>query len=58
MEVSEKARALRAAHEALSQLPAVRTEKVESLKQSIKAGAYQVPAEKVAERMLGDGLFA
>ena len=58
VELSEKARALRVAHAALSQLPPVRTEKVESLKQAVQAGTYQVPAEKVAERMLGDGLFA
>jgi negative regulator of flagellin synthesis FlgM len=46
------------AKKALSQSPEVRQEKVEALKQMVRAGTYQVPGEKVAERMLGDGLFA
>jgi len=58
VEVSDRARALLVAKQALSQSPEVRQEKVEALKQMVKAGTYQVPGEKIAERMLGDGLFA
>jgi negative regulator of flagellin synthesis FlgM len=58
VELSDRARALLVAKEALSQTPPVRAEKVEALKQMVRDGAYQVPAEKVAARMLGEGLFA
>lgn len=58
VELSDRARKLQVAREALSQLPEVRQEKVQALKQLVKSGAYEVPGEKVAERMLGEGLFA
>jgi flagellar biosynthesis anti-sigma factor FlgM len=58
VELSDQARALFVAKEALSALPDVRRDRVELLRQAVKAGAYHVPAEKIAERMLADGLFA
>ena len=58
VEVSDRARALLVAKEALSQASPVRAEKVEALKNLVQAGAYRVPGEKVAARMLGEGLFA
>jgi len=58
VELSDRARALLVASEALSKQPQIRTEKVHSLKQMIKAGTYHVPGEKIAERLLGDGIFA
>jgi negative regulator of flagellin synthesis FlgM len=58
VELSDRARALQVANESLNNLQLIRKDRVESLKQSIKNGSYQVPGEKIAERMLGEGLFA
>lgn len=58
VELSDKARALLVASDALSQLPAIRADKIESLKRAIKDGTYHVPAEKIAERILGEGVLA
>jgi negative regulator of flagellin synthesis FlgM len=58
VELSDRARALLVASDAMEKLPAVRVDKVESLKQLIKDGKYHVPGEKIAERLLGEGLFA
>jgi anti-sigma28 factor (negative regulator of flagellin synthesis) len=33
-------------------------DKVEPLKQFLKSGNYNIPGEQIAERLLGDGLFA
>jgi anti-sigma28 factor (negative regulator of flagellin synthesis) len=33
-------------------------DRVEPLKRMIKDGTYHVPGEKIAERLLGEGLFA
>ncbi len=57
VELSDRARALHVAKEALSRLPEVRQDRVEAIRRTVKAGAYQVPGEKIAERMLGEGLF-
>ena len=57
VELSDMARALHAAKEALSQLPKVRQDKVAALKEKVKAGEYDVPAAKVAIQMLDEGLF-
>jgi negative regulator of flagellin synthesis FlgM len=57
VELSDQARALHAAKEALSQLPEVRQDLVKDLRERVKAGTYAVPADKIAERMLGEGLF-
>jgi negative regulator of flagellin synthesis FlgM len=58
VELSDKARALLVASDAIVKLPQIRADKVESLKQSIEDGSYHVPGEKIAERILGEGVFA
>lgn len=58
VELSDKARALLVASDAIGKLPKIREDKVEALKQSIKDGTYHVPGEKIAERILGEGVFA
>jgi negative regulator of flagellin synthesis FlgM len=58
VEVSDRARALQVAAGSLAQLPQIRMDKVESLKQLVKSGNYEIPGEQVAEKLLGDGLFA
>jgi flagellar biosynthesis anti-sigma factor FlgM len=58
VEFSDRARALLVASESLDKAPKIRMDKVEPLKQRIKNGAYHVPGEKIAERLLGEGLFA
>mgnify|MGYP001201147509 FL=1 len=58
VEVSDRARALHVAAESLAKLPQIRMDKVEPLKQLVKSGNYQVPGEQLAERLLGEGLFA
>jgi negative regulator of flagellin synthesis FlgM len=57
VELSDRARALQVAQEALAKLPEIRQDRVEPLKKMVKAGAYRVPGEAVAERLLGDGIF-
>jgi flagellar biosynthesis anti-sigma factor FlgM len=58
VELSDRARALLVASDSLQNTPQIRTDKVESLKHNIKDGTYHVPGEKIAERLLGEGLFA
>jgi negative regulator of flagellin synthesis FlgM len=58
VELSDRARALQVAADSLAQLPQIRMDKVEPLKQLVKSGKYQVTGEQIAERLLGDGLFA
>ena len=57
VELSDRARALQVAQGALSQIPEVRTERVEAVKSLVQSGRYQVPSQVLAERMLGEGLF-
>jgi negative regulator of flagellin synthesis FlgM len=54
LEVSDQARALQTAAEALKQLPTIRTDTVERLKAQIKAGTYRVTGEQIADRILND----
>jgi flagellar biosynthesis anti-sigma factor FlgM len=58
VELSDRSRALQVAADSLAKLPPIQTEKVESLKQFVKLGTYQVPGAQIAERLLGDGMFA
>ena len=58
VELSDRARALLVASSAIDNTEQIRTDKVESLKQLIKNGEYRVPGEKIAERLLGEGIFA
>jgi len=57
VELSDRARALQVAQGALSQVPEVRTERIEAVKSLVQSGRYQVPSQVLAERMLGEGLF-
>lgn len=54
VEISEEARALARAQEAVRAAPEVRTEKVARIKRDIETGAYSVPAELLARKLLGD----
>ena len=58
VELSDQARALHVAKQALKQLPEVREDKVASLKEQIQSGTYQVAGSDVAARMLGDGFLS
>jgi flagellar biosynthesis anti-sigma factor FlgM len=58
VELSDRARALLVAADEIENLPQIRLDKVENLKQMIKDGTYHVPGQKIAERLLGEGLFA
>lgn len=58
VELSDRARALHVASESLEKTPQIRMDRVEPLKRMIKDGTYHVPGEKIAERLLGEGLFA
>ena len=46
----------RKAKEIINALPDVRKDKVQKLKEQIKAGKYQVDAEAVAEKLIADHL--
>jgi negative regulator of flagellin synthesis FlgM len=58
VELSDRARALLVASDALKNAPQIRKDKIESIKQTLTDGTYHVPGEKIAERLLGEGLFA
>lgn len=58
LEISDQARALKTAADALKKLPEIRTDKVERLKAEIKAGTYQESGEQIAERILKDDPLA
>ncbi len=47
----------RFAAEVVANEPDIRAEKVERLKKLFEAGQYNIPAEKVAERMLASGVL-
>jgi flagellar biosynthesis anti-sigma factor FlgM len=51
-EFSERSLTLSKARNTLEALPEVRADRVESLRQEIKAGAYQVPYEKLSGKLL------
>jgi negative regulator of flagellin synthesis FlgM len=50
--LSENARSLAAAREAVQQAPDVRTEKVDAIKQRVTDGTYNVPASVLARKLL------
>ena len=58
VELSDRARALHVANDSLKTSESIRADKVEYLKQTLNNGTYHVPGVKIAERMLGEGLFA
>jgi negative regulator of flagellin synthesis FlgM len=51
-EFSEKSLALSKARGALEAVPTVRTDRVDALREEIKTGAYQVPYDKLAGKLL------
>jgi flagellar biosynthesis anti-sigma factor FlgM len=57
VELSDRARAMHVASSEMQKHPDIQVDKVEQLKQLVKSGSYWVPGEKIAERMLGEGLF-
>ena len=58
VELSDRAKAMQVASISLKQTEEIRTDKVEHFKSLINQGKYNVPAQDIAERMLGEGLFA
>lgn len=54
VEVSERARELSRAQEAVESAPDIRADKVARLKQQIAEGSYSVPAEMVADKLLDE----
>jgi negative regulator of flagellin synthesis FlgM len=50
--LSESARALAAARDAVQNAPDVREQKVADIKQQVDSGTYQVPASVLARKML------
>jgi negative regulator of flagellin synthesis FlgM len=56
VELSEAARALTSANQAVANAPAVREERVAALKASIASGAYSVDSRTLAKAMLRDGV--
>ena len=57
VELSERAKALQVASTEMANLPDIQVDKVSQLKQLVKSGSYWVPGEKIAERMLGEGVL-
>jgi negative regulator of flagellin synthesis FlgM len=55
--LSTTAKDVQALKNAISNLPDVRQDKVQALKDQIEKGAYKVDAEKVAEKMVGESLL-
>jgi negative regulator of flagellin synthesis FlgM len=50
--LSDQAQVLARARAALNEQPEIRAEKVEELRQSVEAGTYQVPHEKLVRRLM------
>lgn len=55
--LSDRAKDIQQARQAVSELPEIRTETVQDLKARIDAGTYHVDGEKVAEKMVGESLL-
>ena len=55
--LSTTAKDVQSLKNAVSSLPDVREDKVQSLREQIEKGAYKVDAEKVAEKMVGESLL-
>lgn len=54
VELSADVEAIQSAKQAIADAPAVREDKVEALRKQIEQGTYQVPAEKIADKMLSE----
>ena len=55
IEISEAAKEVQVASKALKNLPEVREELVQSIKQAIQDGTYQTSSEAIAMKMIGRG---
>ena len=55
--LSTTAKDVQSLKNAVSSLPDVREDKVQSLREQIEKGTYKVDAEKVAEKMVGESLL-
>ncbi|MBN2515999.1 MAG: flagellar biosynthesis anti-sigma factor FlgM [Deltaproteobacteria bacterium] len=55
--LSAKGRDIQQARKAINNLPDVRTEKVEDLRNQIEQGTYHVNSEEIAEKMIGESLI-
>jgi negative regulator of flagellin synthesis FlgM len=55
--LSTTAKDVQALQNAISNLPDVREDKVQALRDQIEKGTYKVDAEKVAEKMVGESLL-
>ena len=55
--LSTTAKDVQALQNAISNLPDVREDKVQALRDQIEKGSYKVDAEKVAEKMVGESLL-
>lgn len=54
--ISESARRIQEAQKAVSELPDIREEKVAALRKVIAEGRYEIKADEIAEKMLGEAL--
>lgn len=50
--LSEQARLLNKAHGAIAELPEVRTERVEGLREQVNSGSYKINLEALARKLL------
>jgi negative regulator of flagellin synthesis FlgM len=55
--LSHQARWLQAAREALAEIPEIREERVAAIRAQIEAGTYKVDGEKIADKMIAEGLL-
>ncbi len=54
--LSSAARDFQKIEKAIDELPDVRGEKVQELREQIQAGTYEIDGERVAEKMVGESL--
>lgn len=57
IELSDKAKDIQSAKKAIEAIPDIRTEKVESLKEAISKGVYNVRGEVAADKMIRESIL-
>ncbi len=57
IELSDKARDIQSAKKAMENVPDIRTEKVEKLKEAISKGVYNVKGEVIADKMMKQSIL-
>ncbi len=55
--ISDAAKRIQAARRQLDEIPDVREDKVSQLRSQIQNGTYEINAEKIAGKMIKEGLF-